>query len=70
MDTIVSLKDLRLNVARYAAAVAEGKSFLVVKRSKPLFRIGPAEDYGWEQVIDLTTIKRGGISIDDVLKRL
>ena len=70
MDTIVSLKDLRLNMARYAAAVAKGQSFLVVKRSSPLFRITPADEVGWERVIDFTKIKRGGVSADDLFQRL
>jgi len=70
MDTIVSLKELRLNMGRYAAAVAKGESFLVVKRSKPLFRIAPADEVGWETVLDLTKIRRGGVAVEDLLKRL
>jgi antitoxin (DNA-binding transcriptional repressor) of toxin-antitoxin stability system len=55
---------------KYADAVAKGKSFVVVKRSKPMFRISPADEMGWEQVIDFTKIRRGGVFIDDLLKRL
>ena len=43
-----------------------------VKKSKPVFKISsPTEaDELWEQVINFTKIKKGGINIDQLLARL
>jgi len=71
MENIIGLKDLRQKMSEYSEKVKEGKSFIVVKRSKPLFKISPIEeDEIWEPVIDFTKIKKGGIDIDDLLLRL
>ncbi|KKU38698.1 MAG: hypothetical protein UX54_C0032G0004 [Parcubacteria group bacterium GW2011_GWA2_46_39] len=69
---IVGLKELRQDPGRYANLVKQGQSFLVVKRSKPLFRLSPveAEDELWEEVVDFTKIKRGGVAINELLARL
>lgn len=45
METIIGLKELRENVAFYAKAVSQGQVFIVVKQSKPLFKIVPL-DFG------------------------
>jgi hypothetical protein len=44
----------------------------VVRKSKPVFKISSLEegDDLWESVIDFTKIKKGGVSIDDILSRL
>ncbi len=71
MENIIGLKALRQNMSQYAEKVKGGESFLVVKRSKPLFKITPVDqEETWESVIDFTKIKRGGVNIDDVLLRL
>ena len=71
MKNIVALKELRENMNKYADKVADGNSFVVLKRSKPLFKISPIEeDENWEEVIDFTKIKKGGVDIKDVLSRL
>ena len=71
MDNIIGLKELRQNVAKYARRVQAGESFIVLKRSKPLFKIAPVdEDARWEEVVDMTKLHPGGVDIDDVLKRL
>jgi antitoxin (DNA-binding transcriptional repressor) of toxin-antitoxin stability system len=70
---IVGLKDLRENIEKYSSLVNKGMSFTVVRRSKPIFTISPVsneEEPGWESVVDFTKLKRGGIKIDDILKRL
>lgn len=70
---IVGLKDLRENIEKYSSLVNKGMSFTVVRRSKPIFTISPVsneEETGWESVVDFTKLKRGGIKIDDILKRL
>ena len=73
-QTIIGLRDLRENVMDYIKQVKKGKSFTVVRRSKPVFKISPVieddTDERWETVIDFTKIKKGGVDIDDVLARL
>jgi len=72
MENIVGLKKLRENFADYAEEVKKGRSFLVMKKSRPLFRITPADEGEeiWEEIIDFTKIKRGGVEIEDILTRL
>ena len=71
-NTIVGLKELRENLETYISKVKKGDSFIVVRKSKPVFRISPMEDDAslWESVIDFTKIKKGGVSIKDLLSRL
>ncbi len=71
-NTIVGLKELRENIEAYISKVRAGNSFIVVKKSKPVFRISsPEEDLSlWEPVIDFTKIRKGGVSIADLLSRL
>jgi len=70
--TIVGLKELRENIEAYISRVEKGDSFIVVKKSKPVFKISPPEDDAelWEPVVDFTKIKKGGVSIADLLSRL
>jgi len=71
MENLIALKDLRLNMEKYANAVQSGQSFIVLKQSKPLFRITPFnEDNNWEEVINFTKIKKGGVDIDAILAAL
>lgn len=71
-NTIVGLKELRENIESYISKVREGDSFIVVRKSKPVFKISPPEEDSslWEPVIDFTKIKKGGIAITDLLARL
>ena len=71
-NIIVGLKELRENMEKYASLVKKGKSFIVVKRSKPLFKISSIdEDDGlWETVIDFTKLRKGGIPAEELLDRL
>ncbi|MBI2450307.1 MAG: hypothetical protein HYV47_02080 [Candidatus Nealsonbacteria bacterium] len=72
MTNLVGLKELRENVDVYVSEVQKGKSFIVMRRSKPIFKLSPpAEDSElWEQIIDFTKIKKGGVRIKDLLSRL
>ncbi|MCK5460152.1 hypothetical protein KAI52_03490 [Candidatus Parcubacteria bacterium] len=70
MKNFVGLKELRQNMAIYSRKVAQGESFIVFKQSKPLFKISPLNDEYWEEIIDFTKIKKGGIKIDEILSRL
>jgi prevent-host-death family protein len=72
-NTIVGLKELRENIDRYITKVNAGGSFIVVRKSKPVFKITPIqeEEEGlWETVIDFTKLKKGGVPIKDILARL
>lgn len=71
MDKIIGLKELRTHVNKYVEEVRRGRSFVVVRKSRPLFKISPLMDEGvWETVVDFTKIKKGGISASEVLKCL
>lgn len=70
MENIISLKNLRENMQEYARKVKRGQSFIVFKKSQPLFKINPIEEDLWEEVIDFTKIKKGGVNIAGILKRL
>jgi len=69
---IIGLKVLREKMGEYAAKVQQGQSFIVVKQSKPLFKIGPIDDEeeSYETLIDFTKIKKGGVPIEEVLAAL
>ena len=71
---ILGLKELRENMQKYATRVKKGESFVVVKKSRPLFKISSVdedEDEGlWETVIDFTKIRKGGISAKELLAKL
>jgi len=70
MENIVALKDLREHLGKYAAKVARGGSFVVFKKSRPIFKISPVSDGAWEEVIDFTKVKRGGVNIKEILSRI
>lgn len=71
MENLIALKDLRLNMDKYATEVKAGKSFIVLKQSKPLFKLCPInEDDSWEEVINFAKIKKGGVNIDELLALL
>lgn len=74
MEKIIGLKEFRENVNQYAKKVHKGQSFVVVKRSKPLFKMVPVEfetEEGiWETVVDFNNIHRGGLPAETLLKYL
>lgn len=69
---IIGLKQLRENVEKYVSEVNKGKSFTVVKKSKPVFRIVPPDedDSMWETVVDFTEFYKEGIPASQLLKKL
>jgi prevent-host-death family protein len=72
-SNIVGLKELRGNLERYISQVRKGRSFVVVRRSAPVFKIAPplSTDEGvWEDVVDFTKIKKGGIALNELLARI
>lgn len=70
-SNIIGVKELRLNMDEYIAQIKKGKSFTVVRRSKPVFKLGPVDDEDqWETVVDFTKIKKGGVKVEEILSRL
>ncbi len=72
MNKFIGLKELRENMEKYAKYIKKGESLIVMRRSTPLFKISPVEDVTneWEEVIDFTKIKKGGVDIKDILSRI
>ena len=72
--SIIGFKELRENAGKYISAVEKGKTFTVVRRSKPIFKMIPVDEWGdegvWETVIDFTKFKKGGIRAEEVLASL
>lgn len=70
-NEIVGLRELRENIDTYISQVKRGKSFIVVRRSKPVFKIvSPDEEELWETVADFTKIRKEGIPAKQLLTRL
>ncbi len=72
MNNIVGLKELRENIDAFITQVNKGRSFIVVRKSKPVFKLSPIveEETDWETVVDFTRVKKGGVKIKDLLLRL
>lgn len=72
MEQMIGLKELRGNVRMVEKNINRGRSYLVLRKSKPLFKIVPLEENGgvWEEAADLTKICRGGVRITELLSRL
>lgn len=73
MNNIIGLKELRENLGSYEKKIKSGRSFIVMKRSKPIFTIGPVDTEEWETVIDFTKFRKGGIpasKLIEILKNL
>ena len=68
---IIGLRELRENTEKYIKGVKKGQSFLVLRKSEPIFKICSIQnEENWEEVIDFTKIKKGGVDMYSVLKRL
>lgn len=72
MKNLIGLKELRENVDTYISGVRKGESFIVVRRSKPIFKITPPDDADelWETVVDFTEFYKDGIPAGQLLKKL
>ena len=55
---------------KYAEKIKFGQSFIVFKKSTPMFKISPIKEDSWKEVIDFTKIKKGGIKIKELLQQL
>ncbi len=65
----VGVKELRTSLDAYVKKVRTGESFVVYRKSQPLFRIVPLDEQ-WEEVIDFTLLKKGGVNVKELLSRL
>ena len=72
INNIVGLKELRQNIDEYISLVERGRTFMMVRKSKPVFKLSPPveDDSVWETVVDFTKIKKGGLPIAELLSRL
>jgi antitoxin (DNA-binding transcriptional repressor) of toxin-antitoxin stability system len=70
----IGLKELRENTQKYVSLIAAGKSFTVIRRSKPIFRITPVDVWGdegvWDTVVDFTQVDERGVTAKRVLATL
>lgn len=68
---ILGLKELRENMQKYASRVEKGESFIIVKKSKPVFKLVPPEsEEEWETVVGFTKINKNGVDAKRVLREL
>lgn len=71
---IINFKELRENAEVYIREVDKGESFIVMRRSTPIFKITPVDKWGdegtWTTVMDFTKIRKGGVPAEEVLKMI
>ena len=71
---IVGVKELRQNLDKYISQVNKGRTLTIVRRSKPVFKMSPVDEWGddgiWETVVDFTKINPKGVPVKNVLKAL
>ena len=70
MDRIIGLKEFRNSFDTTIKHVNQGYKFIVLRRGKPVFEVSPVGPNVWEEVIDFTKIKKGGVNIKELLRRL
>lgn len=74
IPSIIGLKDLRLNTSKYVSAVEKGRTFTIVRRSRPIFKMTPIDEWGdegsWETVVDFTKFSKGGVKAEELLASL
>jgi len=71
MNNLVSLKQLRTRLTDYTALIEDkGLTFIVLRKSKPVFKIIPVEQESWETVVDFTQIDPAGAPLSRVKKTL
>jgi prevent-host-death family protein len=73
-SNIVGFKELRENADKYIDAVEKGRTFTIVRRSKPIFKMVPVDEYGdegtWETIADFRDKNGKGIKMQDFSKML
>ena len=73
-SAIIGLKDLRENMDSYISQINKGRTFVVVRKSKPVFKLTPLDAWGdegvWEKVVDFTKIKKSGLPLNNVFLKI
>ena len=73
-NAIIGLKDLRENMDSYISQINKGRTFVVVRKSKPVFKLTPLDAWGdegvWEKVVDFTKIKKSGLPLNNVFLKI
>lgn len=73
-DSLIGLKELRENTEKYISQINKGRSFVIMRRSKPIFRMIPVDDYGdtgvWELLLDFTKLAKKGVNAKEVIKSI
>ncbi len=71
---IIGFKELRENAEVYIREIEKGRSFIVMRRSTPIFKITPVDEWGdqgvWDSAIDLTKVRKGGVPVRELLEQL
>lgn len=70
---ITNLKSFREETSKYLPQIKKGTSFVVFRRSKPIFTVIPIsedDDGIWETIGDFSQMKGGGISAKKLLAAL
>ena len=72
---IIGLKELREHTEKYVRAIEGGSSFTVMRRSKPIFRLIPIDEWAEggateKTVADFRSITSKGIPITEVINAL
>ncbi|MEI6810788.1 MAG: type II toxin-antitoxin system prevent-host-death family antitoxin [Candidatus Nomurabacteria bacterium] len=69
MSNIIGLRNFREETDKYIKEVKKGKSFTVLKKNNPVFKIVPADVWGddgiWETVISFKDVSKNG-SVDSL----
>ena len=71
---IIGLRDLRENTDKYIKAVDRGQSFTIVRRSRPVFKMVPVDQYGdegvWKSLVNFRDKKGRGFPAEKLLALL
>lgn len=76
MAKTIAIKDFRNNISAIADKVGKGQEFIVLRRSKPAFKVVAVDidgddDGSWETIVDFTQGgKTEGMDAREVLKIL
>jgi antitoxin (DNA-binding transcriptional repressor) of toxin-antitoxin stability system len=68
--TKIGLKQFRQDIDGVIKKLKLGEEVIIIRKSEPLFKISSLNSSPWEEVIDFTKIKKGGVDINDLLTRL
>ena len=66
----VGLKAFREHLGEYIQKVHAGEELVVMRHATPLFKVSPLTHEAWEEVIDFTQLKHGGVRVEELLSRL